>query len=119
MSTVEKIKDLMTAQKMSVADLSRATGLNHSTISRYLSGKVKPKQDSVKLIAAALHVHELYLLSDDPSAIAPDYVVELGDKHLVIEHYLSLDSDAQDEVARFIEYQLSKQKTSGSSEADK
>lgn len=115
----EKLAQALKDNKMTATELAQRSGVNKSLISRYLTGERIPKYDKISSMAKALHVDERYLLSDDPSAIAPDYVVELGDKHLVIEHYLSLDPDAQDEVARFIEYQLSKQKTSGSSEADK
>ena len=46
-------------------DLAKATGLSHSTISRYLSGQMEPKQKAVALIAVALNVSEMWLWGYD------------------------------------------------------
>ena len=41
-------------------ELSEKTGIPKSAISQYLSGKVKPKQDKVYLMAKALDVSEIH-----------------------------------------------------------
>ena len=47
-------------------ELSEKTGIPKSAISQYLSGKVKPKQDKVYLMAKALDVSELWLMGMIP-----------------------------------------------------
>ena len=42
-------------------DLAKETGLSHSTISRYLSGQVEPRQEAIIKLATALNVSEWWL----------------------------------------------------------
>ena len=44
------------------AELSRSTGLSKPLISQYLSGKIIPKSDKLKILADALQVNEDFLL---------------------------------------------------------
>ena len=46
-STPERIREAMDTIGMSQADLTASTGLSHSTISRYVSGKMEPDRKSV------------------------------------------------------------------------
>lgn len=59
--TAERIQEAMEAAGMKPIELAAATGLSHSTISRYLSGKFEPKQKAISLLAKALDVTELWL----------------------------------------------------------
>ena len=63
-----------TDQRMTIAmkmagkrqtDLSNETGLNKSTISRYVSGECEPKADAIGKLASALGVSEMWLWGDD------------------------------------------------------
>ena len=47
------------------ADLSNETGLNKSTISRYVSGQSEPKADAISRLASALNVSEMWLWGYD------------------------------------------------------
>lgn len=49
-------------------ELSEKTGIPKSAISQYLSGKIKPKQDKVYLMAKALDVSGLWLMGMIPDA---------------------------------------------------
>ena len=120
--TVDRIKSLMRAQNMSAAELSRAAGLNHSTVSRYLSGKVEPKKDSVKAIAKALHVSEVYLLNiEEQTGPISDLLCKYGidpQKEIVIHQYVTMSPENQKQVENYISFLLS-QHDDDSSEADK
>ena len=63
--TPERIQEAMSAVGMKPIDLAKATGLSHSTISRYLSGKMEPKQKAISLLAKALDVTEMWLWGYD------------------------------------------------------
>ena len=64
-STPDRIKEAMHAANISQADVAKATGMSHSTISRYLSGKMEPKQKAIGLLARALNVTEMWLWGYD------------------------------------------------------
>ena len=63
-----------TDQRMTIAmkmagkrqtDLVKETGLNKSTISRYVSGECEPKADAISKLASALGVSEMWLWGYD------------------------------------------------------
>lgn len=64
-TTPERMNEAMAAAKMKQIELANATGLSHSSISRYLSGQMEPKQKAVALIAKALDVSEWWLWGYD------------------------------------------------------
>jgi transcriptional regulator with XRE-family HTH domain len=64
-STSDRLKEAMHEANKTPADLARATGLNKSTISRYLSGAVEPKQMAVAKLASSLNVSEMWLWGYD------------------------------------------------------
>lgn len=60
-TTPERLKEAMAATNKKQIDLSKETGLSHSTISRYLSGRVEPRQEAIIKLAKALGVSEWWL----------------------------------------------------------
>lgn len=58
----ERIQYAMEHRGIKAQELSNKTGIPKSSISQYLSGYTKPKQDRLYLIANALHVSEAWLL---------------------------------------------------------
>ena len=64
-TTSNRLKEAMHAANKTPADLARETGLNKSTISRYLSGAVEPKQIAIAKLSASLHVSEMWLWGYD------------------------------------------------------
>lgn len=61
----ERIKDAMTLRHMTAADLSRATGITRSALSRYLRGAYEPKRDKLVQLAGALRVNPAWLMGYD------------------------------------------------------
>ena len=64
-TTAERLREAMQASGKKQLDLAKATGLSHSTISRYLSGQMEPKQKAVNSMAKVLGVSEMWLWGYD------------------------------------------------------
>ena len=64
-STAERLLEAMRDIEMQPADLARATGINKSSLSRYLSGEYEPKQKAINKLAIALNVSEMWLWGYD------------------------------------------------------
>lgn len=58
----DRILEAMKARDMNANDLARASGLNKSSISRYLNAERVPRQDAIEKMAEALRVRPSYLL---------------------------------------------------------
>lgn len=67
----KRLKDALEMRGVSQAELSKRTGINRSSISTYLKGEYKAKQDKVDLIAQALNVSPAWLMGFDiqPSGV--------------------------------------------------
>ena len=64
-TTSNRIKEAMMLASKTQADLVRETELNKSTISRYVSGGIEPKQNAIAKLAASLDVNEMWLWGYD------------------------------------------------------
>ena len=64
-TTAERIQQAMSITGKKQMDLVEATGLNKSTISRYVSGEIEPKQKAIMALAKALNVSEMWLWGYD------------------------------------------------------
>lgn len=60
-TTAERIQEAMRRTGKKQADLVRETGLNKSTISRYIAGTLEPRQAAAIKLARALDVSEMWL----------------------------------------------------------
>ena len=63
--TKDRLREAMNDAGKKQTDLVRETGLNRSTVSRYLSGEVEPRQDAAYKLALALNVSETWLWGYD------------------------------------------------------
>ena len=64
-TTADRMKEAMETAGKKQVDLERDTGLNRSSISRYLSGDMEPKQKAIMALARALNVSEMWLWGYD------------------------------------------------------
>lgn len=64
-TTAERLAEAMKEAGKKQIDLARETGLSHSTVSRYLSGAVEPRQEATHKLAVILNVSELWLWGYD------------------------------------------------------
>lgn len=60
-SFAERLRTAMAAAGIKQTDLAKSTGMSDSTIFRYLSGKMEPKQKAINLLARELNVTEMWL----------------------------------------------------------
>ena len=64
-SIADRIKQAMELRDLRQADVVHLTGIDKGRLSSYLSGKYKPKQDSIYKLANAFRVSESWLLGYD------------------------------------------------------
>ena len=64
-TTMERLAEVMQETGKKQADLVRDTGLNKSIISRCVSGKTEPGNQTIMLLAKALNVSEMWLWGYD------------------------------------------------------
>ena len=60
-----RMRQALQTKGMKQAELADKTGIDKGQISSYLSGKYKPKQENLSLLAAALDVSEYWLMGLD------------------------------------------------------
>ena len=66
MATIsERLREGMNLRGLKQVDIIEMTGINKGALSSYLSGKYKPKQDNIYLLAKALDVNEAWLMGYD------------------------------------------------------
>lgn len=65
MEIKERMKQAMQMRCMKQVELAEKTGIDKAQISSYLSGKYKPKQKNLSLIAVALDVSDYWLMGLD------------------------------------------------------
>lgn len=58
----ERLKEALSIRNMSQQQLVNKTGIGKSTISQYISGKYKAKQDNISKIADVLNINETWLM---------------------------------------------------------
>lgn len=99
-----RLKEAMQERGFRQADVVRISGIDKGQLSAYLSGRYKPKQDNIYLLAKTLNVSEAWLLGYDtpmqrahpsPASPAPDP----PDQLLVL--YNSLNADGQRKVIEY------------------
>lgn len=94
-------------KEMTPAELSEKTGISRSSISQYMSGYAKPKNDRIYLIANALNISEAWLLGYDVPMDREKEPAELFEKKLfkkykdILYGFNSLDPQGQ-ETVRYI-----------------
>lgn len=81
----KRMKQAMVDQGISQAKLSDMTGIGRSGISQYLSGKNKPGQKHLSIIADALNVAESWLTGD----------IEESVKEGVVRNSMTVDTVAR------------------------
>ncbi len=121
-TTAERLKEAMNDIGKKQIDLVNETGLNKSTISRYLSGEYEPKQDAIYKLAVALDCSEMWLWGYDVPKERPikQKIIEqkaafhariLKDAELLktLEEYYNLSEDMQAFIRSMI-HNLAKKK---------
>ena len=69
-TTAERLKEALEHRHMTAAELCRRSGISSASMSQYMTGKVKPKQDRIYILALHLRVRPAWLMGYD---IEPGY----------------------------------------------
>lgn len=101
-STHERLREAMGDAKIKQIELSTESGLSHSTISRYLSGKVEPRQEAIIKLSKVLGVSEWWLWGYDvPKNRTPEH--KKNDALVDVIKQLRVDPDFFDVVTQLAE----------------
>lgn len=61
----DRLREALKIRQMNAAELSEKTGINKSSVSRYLSGESIPRSLAIGKMADALHVNPAWILGYD------------------------------------------------------
>ena len=61
----ERLEEILKQKGLSIRDLGTLTGINYSTIARYIRGERSPKFEQVQALAKALGVSPEWLTGED------------------------------------------------------
>ena len=110
----EKLRQAMHEKRCSSADIARATGINPSVLSRYLSGANKPSSDNILVISQYLNVSPEWLLSssDAPELLKKNQAISSATDPLlkIIEVQEELINNLQKQVKEWDYYKAKKTK---------
>ena len=110
----EKLRQAMHEKRCSSADIARATGINPSVLSRYLSGANKPSSDNILVISQYLNVSPEWLLSssDVPESLKKNQAISSATDPLlkIIEVQEELINNLQKQVKEWEDYKAKKTK---------
>lgn len=105
----DRLRKAINDRDISQQELAELTGIPKSSISQYVSGYAKPKQDRIYLLAKALRVNEAWLLgydsemdiADDEPKINKEYVPDVIAAHFDGKQFSEEDIEV---INRFIEF---------------
>lgn len=83
-----RMRQALQRKGMKQAELADKTGIDKGQISSYLSGKYKPKQENLSLLAAALDVSEYWLMGLDVPMEREDSEEALREQRKRFEAYI-------------------------------
>ena len=106
----EKLRQAMHEKRCKSADVAKATSINPSVLSRYLSGRNKPSSDNIIAISHYLNVSPEWLLSslDAPESTKKSQVIssvtepllkQIEDKKKIIELLEQMVADKGKQIA--------------------
>ena len=107
----EKLRQAMHEKRCNSADIARATGINPSVLSRYLSGANKPRSDNILVISQYLNVSPEWLLSssDAPEPLKKNQAISSATDPLlkIIEVQEELIMNLQKQVKEWEDWKAS------------
>lgn len=105
-TTANRLNKALKLRGMKPTELHEKTGIGKSSISQYMSGLVKPKQDRIYLMAVALNVNELWLMGyDRPMERQVNSSLLLSsEEQSLIEKYRAITDDHKDAIDNQLDY---------------
>lgn len=119
-STSSRLLELLELYNISQAELARRTGLQRSTISRYISGQREMLLDKAKIIANAFNVNPAWLMGFDvdiepfdSNAVMKTYLDTVKGHALIkINEYAeNMDEDQLKRLMEYAEFLMTRERT--------
>lgn len=101
--TKDRIKEAMELKGIKQAELVEKTGIDKGQISSYLSGKYKPKQRNLELIARVLFVDEAWLMGFDVPMDRSDTIASKSETPPIMQYYDTLNIAGKFEATKRVE----------------
>ena len=105
MATIsERLREGMNLRGLKQVDIIEMTGINKGALSSYLSGKYKPKQDNIYLLAKALDVNEAWLMGYDvPIERKEFFSLQVSKKEKdLLKKFTVLNTSGQDKAIDYV-----------------
>lgn len=68
----ERVKSLMKRDNISQKELAKLSGISEASVSRYLSGDLRPRMDILTNIAKVFNVSTSYLVGEEDNVVESD-----------------------------------------------
>lgn len=91
--SARRLQSIINSYGIKPIDLSRATGINRATISRYLSGEYTPSDENARKLAETLKVSASWLQGRD----------DIENLHQLTTNYNSLNEIGKDRILEYSE----------------
>jgi len=89
----DRLKKALAMKQITPIELSEKTKIPKSSISQYMSGHVKPKQDRIYLICKALNINEAWLIGYDVPMERKELSGKTADEDIELIGKMSLLND--------------------------
>lgn len=94
--TKDRIKEALSIRNMKQSELVEKTGIDKGQMSSYLSGRYKPKQENLYLMAEALSVDEAWLMGYDVPMETPKENTQTEAPPKIVSFYQKLNSKGRE-----------------------
>lgn len=101
--TKDRIKEAMKIREIKQIELVERTGIDKGQMSSYVSGKYKPKQKNLSLLAQALAVDETWLMGYDVPMEGPAQRNLRLDSPKILQFYDQLNDMGKHEATKRVE----------------
>lgn len=118
----DKLKELRAQRKLTQEELAKATGLKRSAIGMYESGRRKPDYETLEIFADFYNVdmnylmgwqenetRQTYYLNSETAALAQE-IHDNPQYKVMFDATRKLKPESIEEVMKFIDYQIAKEK---------
>ena len=103
----DRLNEALKYRSLTASQLAEKSGVNKSSVSRYLSGERIPRSDAIYKMATALNVDPSWILGYNVP-MTPDFVIQLDDQKLIVE-VEKLSPENKERLKDFLSYLITKQ----------
>jgi len=108
----DRLNEAMALRNVNITELASMSGLNKSTVSRYLTGAVIPRSVAIGKMANALGVSPSWVLGYNVTMDGKELTENIPDNKVINEInvlYERLSPNGQEELKKFAEYLIARE----------